>query len=1671
MKKRATSQSQLSLMDLLLQVQEEAARTPQKHKRTRTLAPPPSKMHAVDFQSTDWWDALIEYDASYNQWRMQEANEKALEKLQIWRQTGALDASGRRILSRYTGYGAIANVLKPEHYHVKDILRYTSEADYASIREATPFAFYTPPKLIRQIWKMVRQLGFEGGRILEPACGVGLFIGGMQGDVHLQSDITGIELETVAGDIARAINNQPNVTIHVQGFERTHLRPGTFDLVISNVPFGDVPVHDPQIEELAGKAATHVIHDYYFVRAMNLVRPGGLVVFLTSRFTLDKETSTVRRWLADQADLVTAWRFPNDTFARTDAVADLIVLRKREADDIPGDDSWVETGKITVRTTPYEERITTEHTFPISQYFLDHPQQILGTPIAKKGAFGYALSVAATESESVLWRRVQWSGATIYHPALFTEEEEFIPAPIGTRDGQYYQDDKGNLFRNLNGAAIEVDRPATEQARIKGQIQLVELAQATLKAAAEGDDYEWERNRHHLKVQYADYVSKHGRLNDSQNVRAFEADPRSAFARALEIRNGQSWETSQLFERKTVGRTTYPDRVESGQDALTISLARLGRVDFPYMGQLTGRDEHSLQQELAGKIFFDPALDQWVTADEYLSGNVVQKLDEARAADLGPNVIALEGVQPTPLLPDDIHASLGSTWIPASIVKQFVNELGKEDSLVNNMDTPGYKYKYYDGGNRIDVQYLPPVGQWLVGDVTADTYSLLLVDRWGTRRRNAALLVSDALNQSETTVYDVITENRQSKEVLNQAETVAAREKKFNLKVAFAKWIWLDPNRAEALAKAYNERFNTNVMPKFDGEHLSFPGLSTDFVPRGYQKNAVWRTLRTGSTYYWHIVGAGKSAEMILSVMESRRLGLRKKPMVVIPNHLLDQFAGEWYRLYPMADLLIIRTDDLSPKELQTSLSRIATGDYDAILLTQSSFIRIPVGDGLWASFITAEMNRINSHIETLKGGDYYERERNKTAIKVLERKRRTLKTQLENAIYKAKKKGEKGGLVWEQLGVDMLVCDEASSWKNLSFTTNINTPGVGGTGSTQAYDLFVKSQWTTRRCENGHLLGEDSRCSCGASKAPGMMILATGTALDNSISELYTWQRFMQMDKLIDLGLVHFDAWASQFGDTETVIEMKPSGKGWRSNTRFVRFNNVPDLIKMFGLVCDMQIDPDVLGLKRPAVEGGGPTPVECEPTEWMLEYIDECGKRAENLDPKKPEQDNILKIMSDATKAATDARLINPNNDDDPRSKINVLVRNLFDIWETSQQEGEIRTQAVFLDIGTPGGSTFNLYQDIKDKLVALGVPDKQIAFAQTAKNDREKKAMFAAVDKGDIRIIIGSTRRMGTGVNMQTHLYAIHHVDAPWTPGAIEQRDGRILRDGNRHSTVRILRYVTAKSMDFYRWHLIQLKASFIKQLATGGLTQRSVQDLENLVLSFAQMKAMATGDPRIIEQVRLEAEYTKLEAIHRQYQDQKRRLTHRLSALPSQIQYQQGHIKRLNEAIDILRGVDVLSLSVDGYKISEDKENAAMVALTERGMKTKMPVKCQVGPFTVTIKTSEHYGTQRAEIMVGPIEVVTDLVQQGAANLKRIRGVVSEVHDKLAYAAKHLIALEQELVDVQAQIKIPFTRQAELDEVRQRLIALENELHNSAEQIDTTKVDENESEHGESADLAK
>ena len=1391
------------------------------------------------------------------------------------------------LLARYSAFGGLAKVFdpspkNPEISLFKEVKETLDPLDYKAAKASVVNAFYTDPAIIQAMWAYLERLGFRGGRVLEPAAATGLFFAGMPPALRAASELTAVELDRLSGRLGLYLH--PDVTYHLKGLEETTFQPGYFDLVISNAPFGDYGVFDNSLTDAERNLCRTAIHDYYFIKAAQLVRRGGLVAMITSRFTLDKKEDAVRRYLAERFDLVGTVRLPSDTFsafAGTDVITDILFLQRKAEDGLSRDPIWLDAEKVELKGPRGPEE------FWINDYYTHaHPHAVLGQLTCRTGPYGAKLLVEGDIDPTTLTDRILAAlpdVGTLYMPVPTTAQTARFTVDASldkVREGSYgYQIIGGvrTVYQKVKGLAVPVNRDKTTLDRLVALVDLVALARNVLDQCLHGTDAALTASQAQLGDAYDHFVRKYGYLNAKYNRQLFADDPNAPFLRALERWNEeqQTATKTKVFTERTIRTLTAPTGAASAVDALAICLNQKGHIDLDYMATLYGKTKVEIVAELGDDLFHDPVLDQWQTKAEYLSGNVLQKL-EAAQAQANPlyerNAAALRSVLPLPLLAEEITVSLGNTWVPVDVVSQFLKELYNPMSRVNHLDEPNYhasSYHWSFANVKSQVTYVPALGRWVV-EKKGKVFNDLPDEKWGTSRRNVFVLLEAALNGSEVKVFDTVKE----KLVLNATETIAAREKVNQLHKAFRQWVWLDPKRKQTLTDTYNRTFRGMVRPTYDGSYLTLPGTSLDLPPlRKNQKDGIARILQGGNVLLWHAVGAGKSRIMIIASMELKRLGLRNRPMHVVPNALLEQYATEFYRVYPHARILVVNSKKMEPKTKQETLARIATEDWDAILINASAFQRIPLNLETWEWLLMDQIAELEQAIE-----DREDDEDQRLTVKQLRGKLNRAEYRLQERRNQANV--DKGGLTFEQMGIDALFYDEFHTARNLYFMTERgHLPGIGGDESGLAFDLFVKSQFVTRRCTKGHILGANATCSCGAERASaGQLVGATGTAITNSISEMFTLHRFFQMDLLIQKGLENFDAWASTFGETETVIEMNPSGKGWRTKERFVNFVNVPELLDLFKQVADIWINPDTLGLERPALATGAPIPIELDPIDELLDVMEHCARRADDL--KNNRYDNMLAIMGTATRAATDVRLVGKQVDH-PRSKANRLVTEVFRIWrETSavQLPGLPApvglTQLVFLDIGVPGGDAFDLYNDLRAKWVALGVPPEQIAFATDYETDAQRKALYDAVNAGMIRILLATTGRAGMGVNIQRLLVALHHVDITWTPASVEQREGRILRPGNLNPMVWVYRYIVKKSLDFHKWHLLELKAKANRQLFMTDTTSRTVQDLDQAVLSFAQMKAIATGDPLLMEKVKIETDLNRLYALHDKYMQDRR-----------------------------------------------------------------------------------------------------------------------------------------------------------------------------------------------------
>ncbi|MFZ5497046.1 MAG: DEAD/DEAH box helicase family protein [Verrucomicrobiota bacterium] len=1417
----------------------------------------------------------------------------------------ATDAE-KAVLVKFTGWGGMpqafaepkdAPTWSAEQKHLKHFLL---PKEYRRARASTLNAHYTSPTVVRAMYAAVERLGFKQGRILEPACGLGHFFGFMPATMHEKSSLTGIELDELTARLARKI--YPGADIRAQHFEEATLATNSFDLAISNVPFGDYQPFDPKFN-----ACKFRIHDYFFIAGLERVRPGGLVLFITTRGTMDKRNELIRTQIAARADLVAAVRLPNTAFkknANTQVTTDIIILRKRGPGEKPGGPAWLETREV---GTGEDQKIL------LNEYFHARPEMMLGRmELAPRGMYGRdeaTLEPDGRELGDALAEAVTRLPAGIYQAVEIPGARQVLPVPVGVKPNAYTVTEDGRVGRREGDElALLPDLPEQTARRIRALVRLREAARECLRTQVEDrpdDEVLYARTR--LNEHYDHFVNRFGAINESANVRAFAGDPDLPLLLSLETFNedtGLAAKTA-IFGERTVQRQKAVEAVQTAPEALVVSLNEKGRIDVEHMSRLLGRPAESFLPELQGAIYLNPATRRWEPEDEYLSGNVRAKLAHAeerakRDSRFHANVEALRAVQPIDLTATEIDARLGSVWIPSDDVAAFVRELLQ----VSRSEAEAVR-----------VSHAPQLGLWSLHVGYYAKRNVANITEWGTDRIGAAELIEGALNLRTPTVYDL---DAKKNPFVNAAATEAAREKQQKIKDRFAEWIWQDDARRERLVRHYNTEFNSVRLRTFNGEHLTLPGASPAITLRPHQKAAIWRILQSPNTLLAHVVGAGKTYTMCAAAMELKRLGLARKPLFVIPNHMLGQFSAEMLALYPNANLLVAGKADFESERRRQLMSRIATSNWDAVIVTHSGFERLPMSTRVQEDFIQGQ-------IAELEEGIREQQEAGTRMVKELERAKKRLEAKLKTLAAASRKDDT---LTFEELGVDRLFIDEAQAFKNLFYVTKMTrVAGLPQSASERAFDMFLKVQHVQRL--NGG----------------GGVVFATGTPITNTMAEMFTMQRYLQMDVLRRQHLQHFDSWAATFGETVTAMELAPDGSGYRLNTRFARFVNVPELMQQFRQMADIQTAA-MLKLPVPALHEGKATVVRAPVTPELKALVAHLAKRAEKLKTSHvdPRDDNMLKITGEGRKAALDLRLLRPRTADHDGSKVNLAVARIFKMWEETRRDR--LTQMVFCDLSTPlaEGRGFSVYQDIQAKLVARGVPPGEIAFVQDADADAAKTALFKDVRAGRVRILMGSTQKMGAGTNVQSLLVALHHLDAPWRPADIEQREGRILRQGNRNAVVQVFRYVTEGSFDAYMWQILETKAKFIAQVMTGESTARRIEDLDAPALTYAEVKAIASGNPLVIEKAKVDAEVMRLARLRSQHDEQyslRRKLRHLDEEVP-RVEKQVAGLRADLGARHDTRG-DAFRMTLDGRTYTERvAAGTALIYLVNERQHTPVPV---------------------------------------------------------------------------------------------------------------------------------
>ena len=1334
------------------------------------------------------------------------ANIEAIQLLQYLERNGFQASPEQQDkLSRYVGWGGIPEVFnenKPdwskEYAELKALL---TPEEYEAARGSTLNAHYTSPAVIRAIYEAVGGMGFEGGRILEPSMGVGNFFG-LLPESMANSRLYGVELDSITGRIAKQL--YPEADIAVAGFETTN-RHGFFDLAVGNVPFGQYQVHDPEYDRLGFS-----IHNYFAAKMLDQVRPGGIVAFVTSRYTLDAKDESVRRYLAERGELLGAIRLPNNAFranAGTDVVSDIIFLQRREQPltELP---EWVHVG-------------TTPEGFTVNRYFIDHPEMVLGTPSAESTQYGRQDYTVAPIEGADLSEQLHEAVQNIHGEYTEREMEEaentdILPADPDVRNYSFTLVD-GEVYYREGGIMVRQSVSAAMTERIKGLMELRDCTRRLIQLQTEdASDAEIAAEQRRLNRLYDAYTAKYGLISNRENKRAFSDDSSYYLLCSLEIldEDGKLERKADMFTRRTIQPRRPVEHTETAAEALAVSLNELGRVDMEYMSRLCGKSETEIAAELSGVIFRVPGTERYVTADEYLSGNVREKLREAEAAakddaSYSINVEALKAAQPRELTASEIDVRLGATWIEPRCIEQFMVETFQPT---------------YWASRSMSVNYSPYTSEWhIYGKNAVGANDVNAFSTYGTSRINAYKILENTLNLRDVRIYDKIEDaDGTERRVLNVKETTLAQQKQQVIKDAFRDWLWKDADRRQTLVAKYNELFNSTRPREHDGSHLTFPGMNPEIELREHQRNAIARILYGGNSLLAHEVGAGKTFTMAAAAMEAKRLGLCRKPMFAVPNHLTEQWASEFLRLYPSANILVATKKDFEPANRKKFCARIATGDYDAVIIGHSQFERIPVSQERQERLLRSEIEEITEGINQLKrsSGERF-------SIKAMEKTKKSLEAKLKKLLDSPKD----DVVTFEELGVDRLFVDEAHSHKNLYYHTKMqNVAGLSSAEAQKSSDMYMKCRYMDE------LTGSRG------------IVFATGTPVSNSMTELYTMQRYLQRDALERLGLGHFDSWAANFGETVTALELAPEGTGYRARTRFSKFFNLPELMSIFKEAADIKT-ADQLNLPTPEVIYHNEV---SQPTEIQKKLVQELSERATKVHARMvdPSEDNMLAITNDGRKLGLDQRVVNPLLPDADGTKVNRCVDNVFRIW----QEGADKklTQLIFCDLSTPGKG-FNVYDDIKTKLISRGVPESEIAFIHTADTDMKKKELFAKVRSGNVRVLLGSTAKMGAGTNVQDRLVALHDLDAPWRPGDLEQRKGRIARQGNMNETVHVYRYVTEQTFDSYIWQTLENKQRFISQIMTSKSPVRSCEDADETTLSYAEVKALCAGDPRIREKM--------------------------------------------------------------------------------------------------------------------------------------------------------------------------------------------------------------------------
>ena len=1513
----------------------------------------------------------------------------------------------QEVLSRYVGWGGIPQAFEErnsawaeEYTQLKGVL--TSE-EYSAARASTLNAFYTSPTVIKAMYEALDNMGLKQGNILEPSCGVGNFMGLLPESMSA-TNMYGVELDPVSGQIAKQLYQKNRIA--VQGFEETSYPDSFFDCVIGNVPFGAYQVSDRKYDRYH-----FMIHDYFIAKSLDLVRPGGVVAVVTSSGTMDKQNPEVRQYFANRADLLWAIRLPNNAFQRnanTSVVADILFFQKRDRAAITEPD-WVQ-----LKTTP--------EGYTVNSYFADHPEMVLGDFTTESTQYGkQEVTVKAKEGADLaeqLKEAVKHIQGTITEQEISdTELEEqvvSIPADPNIKNFSFALVGEDIYYRE-NSVMNKMELPVVTGERVRGMVAIRDATNRLLERQLEEcSDEEVASLQAELNQVYDSFTAKYGLLSSNANKRAFSMDSSYCLLTSLEFldEKGELKRKADIFTKRTIRRAEPVTSVDTASEALAVSIGEKAKVDIPYMMELTGKTVEEVTEELTGVIFKNPLTDKWEPSDEYLSGNVREKLNIARQfAENHPeymiNVQALERVQPKDLDASEIEARLGTTWISPDYITEFMAE---------TFHTPRQHINY----ERIKVQYAEVTGQWNIKGKNVDSSNNpLSTATYGTQRANAYRLLEDALNLRDTKIYDTIHDANGEHRVLNRKETTLAQQKQELIREEFKEWIFKDMSRRETLCKIYNERFNSIRPREYDGSHIQFVGMNPEIKLMEHQKNAVAHILYGNNTLLAHCVGAGKTFQMIAAGMESKRLGLAQKNLYVVPNHLLEQWGSDFLRLYPGANILVATKKDFEPANRKRFCSRIATGDYDAVIIAHSQFEKIPLSRERQIALLKDQIADITFSIEAAKeeAGQQY-------TVKQMEKTKKTLKAKLEKLNDQTRKDDV---VTFEQLGIDRLFVDESHNYKNLFLYTKMrNVAGISQTDAQKSSDMFMKCRYMDE------ITGGKG------------ITFATGTPVSNSMTELYTIMRYLQYDTLMNMGMGHFDSWAATFGETVTAIELSPEGTGYRAKTRFARFFNLPELISIFKEAADIQT-ADMLNLPVPEAEYINEV---LKPSEEQKEMVEAFSERAEKVrgGVVDPRVDNMLKITNDGRKCALDQRLLNDMLPDAGESKVNACVENAFQVWEDGKDTQA--TQLIFCDLSTPkNDGTFNVYDDVRNKLVERGIPKEEIAFIHEYNTEVRKAELFAKVRAGQVRILMGSTPKLGAGTNVQDRLLALHHLDCPWKPSDLEQQEGRILRQGNQNDKVKIFRYVTENTFDSYMWQILENKQKFISQIMTSKSPVRACEDVDDTALSYAEIKALATGNEYIKEKMDLDVQVSKLKLLKANHTSQIYRLESDIAKrYPVQITALKEKIAGMRVDADVVKGIDLqdndhFAMTVGGKLYTDKKEAGVALISAASGLKSVKSAG-QIGEYHGFALSSEYNFLSNTYTMTlkGKCSYKIEFGKDTLGNIQRIHNALSAIEKKLADTEQNLETVQQQLKTAQEEVQKPFPKEAELSEKMERLAEL-------------------------------